>query len=105
MHDVARLVQAEGGLGKVADARRIGQFQMIDIFHGFHQVAAVRHLAQRSDDFVVVLVADQHNAEPVAREAYGFQMDFCDQRTSGVDDVQLALRSLLCERMAPPRGR
>ena len=58
------------------------------------------NFTQRADHFVVVAVPDQYDAEAVAREPHRFQMHLGDQRTGGVDDVQIAR---LC--LAPYRRR
>jgi hypothetical protein len=94
LDDVARFIQAERGLGQIADARGVGQFEAVDILHGLHQVAACGTFAQRADHLVVILVADEHDAETVAREPHRFQVNLGDQRAGGVDDVQAPLLGL-----------
>ena len=87
-------VQAQRGLGKIADALGVGQFQIVHVFQRLHQIAALRYFTQRADHFVMILVSDQDDAEAVARETHRFQMHFGDQRTRGVDHVQAALLGL-----------
>ena len=91
---VARFVQAEGGLGEVSHARRVRKLQPVDILQGFHQVAAVRHFAQRADHLIVVLVPDEHDAVAVAREPHRLQVHLGDQRAGGVDHIQPPLLGL-----------
>jgi hypothetical protein len=71
--DVAGFVQAESGLRQIADTRRVGKCQIIDIFHSFDQVALFGNFAQSTNHFVVILMPDQHDARAIARESYGFQ--------------------------------
>ena len=46
----------------------------------------------------MILVADQNDAETVAREPHGLQMHLGDQRAGGIDHFQMALRGLLANR-------
>src|SRR5205823_9743776 len=69
---------------------RILDFERVHGGYGVHDQGAVRSLAGGSDDFLVVPMTNQDNGALLARKLQGFQMDFGNQRASGVDHFKLA---------------
>src|ERR1035438_9247708 len=86
--DVARFIQAERGLSEITYARGVRQFEPVHVLDGFDEVAGFGCLSESTGDFVVMAVADQHDAVAVAREAHRFEMDFGHAQSPGTTKLE-----------------
>ena len=84
------VVDAERRLRQVGHLGGIRDLQPVDVLDRLDQRHLVGRFAQRADDFVVVAMPDQHDRVAFAGETDRFQVHLANQRTGGVDHVQVA---------------
>src|SRR6185312_13264369 len=94
-HDVFGFIEAERRLRQICYVRGVWNVQRIHVFDRLHQHHLRGRFAERADDFVMVLVADQDDRVAFARELDGFEMHLRDQRTGRVDDGEAPFLALL----------
>ena len=97
--DVARLIQAQRGLGQVGDMVRVRHLERVDFLGAGNHLGDVRSFAQRAFDLVMVAMADEDQRIALLGELYGLDVDLGDQRTGGVDHLEAAALAAL------PHGR
>ena len=85
-HDVLGFVEAERGLGDVADLERVGHLEPVHVGEGLHNLGALRSFAQGTCHLVVVPVSDQDDGIPQPGESPSLQVHLRDQGAGGVDD-------------------
>src|SRR5262249_16059764 len=67
---------------------RIADFELVDRFDGIDDDSPIGSFAGGSDNFLVILVANQNDGAVLAREFERFKVDLGDERASGVDDFE-----------------
>src|SRR5262249_3804690 len=88
--DLLRVVKAQCGLREERQAVRIVHFKFVYGSYGIDHDGSVRRFAGGSNDFLVILGADQNNRALLAGKFQSFEMNFGDQRASGIDDFERA---------------
>src|SRR5206468_11139217 len=92
---VARVVDGEGGLGQIGDLVRVRHLERGDLVHGGDDEDAVRRLAERADDLVVVLVTDQDDRVVLTGVADRLEVHLGHQGAGRVDHAKTATDPLL----------
>jgi hypothetical protein len=73
-------------------------FEGVHGFHGIDNDGAVGSFAGSADNFLMVFMADQDNGLVFSREFKSFEMNFGDERASGVNDSERACLGLIADR-------
>src|SRR5665811_1246449 len=68
LDEMGCLIQGEGGLGEVADARGVGDVQVVHVLQSLHQEAALGHFSQGADHFIVIPVPGLLYTSPSPRD-------------------------------------
>ena len=97
-HNFLRVVKTKRRLREERKPLRIFDPQRIDRGDRVDYQCAVWRFTRSADDFLVVLVADQDDGALLARELEGLEMNFCDQRASGVNDAERPVLGFLANR-------
>ena len=95
--DVFGFVEAERGLREIRDAIGIGHGERLDLLRASDNLRDKGSLAEGSDNFVVVMVADEDERITFLGELDGFDVNFGDQRASGIDHAQAAALAVLAD--------
>ncbi len=78
-------------MGKVGDPVGIANLKRLHLFDTRYDGRDIGSFTQRAFDFVVVAMADKHQRVSLLGELDGFDVNLGDQRTSGVNHLELAL--------------
>src|SRR4051794_13167113 len=65
--------------------------QVSHLVRGLHQANIFRGFSQRAEDLVMPFVSDEKDDVTFASETDGFEVNLGDQRTGGVNGVEIAL--------------
>ena len=93
LDDLPGIIQAQRGLGQICHLARIRDLQIFHLFHGNQNPNRMRGFAKRADHFIVIFMADEDNRVTLASVSNGLHVYLGDQRTRGIDHLQLPLRS------------
>ena len=105
-HDLVRLVDGQRGLGEVAQVLGVGDLDGAGLGGRLHQDRALRRLAGGAHDLLMARVADQHDRAAVLGEPAGLDVHLRDERTGGVDHLEVAGRRIGVDlRCHPVRGQ
>ena len=85
---LARVVDAERGLGDEGDALGVGELEPVDVPGRGDEVDAPVDVADRALDLGVAGVADQHDLAALPGVAPPLDVDLADERAGGVDDTR-----------------
>ena len=98
VNDVARLVEAKGGLGEICDAVRVGNLKRLDLGDVGDNLCNFRRFAQGALDFIVVAVADEDQRIALTGEFDGLDVDLVTR--GQVASITFRPRPLLISRTA-----
>src|SRR5215813_3261492 len=96
-NDVLGLVETQGRLRQVRHTVRVRYAKRFDLRWGSNDLRDGRGFAQRSDDLVVIAVANEDERITVFGKLDGLDVNFCDQRASRVDNAQFPLLAGLAD--------
>ncbi len=83
---------------KKGELARVVDFESIYGGYGVHHDGPVRRFARSADDLLMVAMTDQDNGAFFARKLERFEVNFGDQRASGIDHFQFARLGFLANR-------
>ena len=90
-HYFLRVVERQGRLRQECEAIRVLHFESVHFLDAAHNQGLLRGFSRRSDDFLMIAMADQNQRAPFARKFKSFQVHLRHQRASGINDAQLPL--------------
>ena len=101
---LARVVDAERGLGDEGDALGVRELEPVDVPGRGDEVDAPVRVADRALDLGVAGVADQHDLAAFPGVPPALDVDLADERAGGVDDLEPAALRLLDHAPGDPVG-
>ena len=90
-HDLVGLIDAQRGLGEVAQVLGVGDLDRAGLGGRLHQDRALGRLAARALDLFMSRMADQHDRAAVLGEPAGLDVHLRDERAGGVDHLEIGV--------------